>query len=24
MPFDQPGFNDDEFAVPTFLRRQAD
>jgi len=22
--FDQPGFNDDEFAVPTFLRRQAD
>lgn len=24
MPFEQPGFNDDEFAVPTFLRRQAD
>ncbi|EAU54387.1 cell division protein FtsZ [Mariprofundus ferrooxydans PV-1] len=24
MPFDQPGFNDDEYAVPTFLRRQAD
>ena len=22
--FDQPGFNDDEYAVPTFLRRQAD
>ena len=22
--FDMPGFNDDEFAVPTFLRRQAD
>jgi len=22
--FDLPGFNDDEFAVPTFLRRQAD
>jgi len=23
-PFEQPGFNDDEFSVPTFLRRQAD
>jgi len=22
--FEQPGFNDDEYAVPTFLRRQAD
>lgn len=22
--FDQPGFDDDEYAVPTFLRRQAD
>ncbi|MDX8404877.1 MAG: cell division protein FtsZ [Mariprofundus sp.] len=24
MPFEQPSFNDDEFSVPTFLRRQAD
>ena len=24
QPFEQPGFNDDEYAVPTFLRRQAD
>jgi len=24
QPLDRPGFNDDEFAVPTFLRRQAD
>ncbi|MDQ6993111.1 MAG: cell division protein FtsZ [Mariprofundus sp.] len=24
MLYDQPGFNDDEFSVPTFLRRQAD
>jgi len=24
QPYEQPGFNDDEYAVPTFLRRQAD
>ncbi|MFQ5518897.1 MAG: cell division protein FtsZ [Mariprofundus sp.] len=24
QPFEQVGFNDDEFSVPTFLRRQAD
>jgi len=24
MPFDKAGFNDDDYAVPTFLRRQAD
>lgn len=24
QPLDRPGFNDDEYAVPTFLRRQAD